>query len=128
MDLVKIINPVELRDKMKVAIIEGELPALKVKALIDQLNDLLKDIEVKGQLDYEVDLQTEKKFEVFGIKYEKASRSTYKYDHNPVYADKKKELKEIESLMKSDSVVYDEDGIEIPKAIKSQTEFIKRSK
>lgn len=121
-------NPIAFAKSIKENIIEGNIKAIQVKAIIDSLNDIMKDVEVKQQLDNEIDLYPEKQFDVNGVKYQKMQKSTYKYDHYDKYVDLKEQLKGIEAQMKSNGEIYDNEGVLIPKAKVEKSDFIKRIK
>jgi wyosine [tRNA(Phe)-imidazoG37] synthetase (radical SAM superfamily) len=64
--------------------------------------------------------------EINGYRIEPHSAVSYEYN-DPIYLEMKEKIKQREGLMKAamSSTIYDEDGIEIPPAIKKTTESYK---
>lgn len=93
----------------------GEINKVEVYAQALRLKEALSIIEaeLKESLGQE-------NFESFGIKatYRNGGESL-NYSEDPIYADLQKQLKDREELLKvalkSDSTIYDSEGIEIPK-------------
>ena len=123
-------NPAKIAADVKTLVLSGEVDPIMVKVMFDIFSAAMNDKEVKSAIMAEVDKHP-KQFEVNGFRFEKASRSTYYFKHDAEWLRLEAERKARENLMKLalDMEIADtKTGEIVPRAIKTNTEFIKRAR
>jgi hypothetical protein len=113
----QVVNQIEARQSLQV---------LARLTVMEKIVEGVKD-RIKEQMLEEASLEGQKSFVLNGVKYEKAGRSTYYYNHCFKWNELQKEIKSLEDMMKAarDSFVDPETGEIIDPARQSYTEYIK---
>lgn len=113
-------------------IVSGEYSVIEIAGMLDivkkTMDAILKEPAVKAEIDRAVSMYPEKTVDFGTFSITKATRTTWDYKHDLNWVAIKKELEERESAMQFAATqpgpIFDQDGVEIPKAIRKDTDYL----
>ena len=125
------LNSLDIKGQFKELILSGDIDSLdtvvRLKYLKDELDELIKDSEIKDVIEKEV-MKYGKKCTSNGFTVSIGSKKTYDFSNDPTIEELKKKIKEREALLKSitsDNIVDAETGLVLQKPEYKTSSYIK---